>query len=353
MDKIHKLLAFVIGLIILIVFISGCNENPTNNGSNKPRTLFVDDDGGKDFTSIQSAIDQANSGDTIYVFDGFYDESLFINKPLNLIGSGATNTFIFPKEVDLNNYSTIFISDDNCTVKDFDISFDGTISENVGIRISSSNNTILNNTFSNLKYGIYLISDSLNYIIFGNNISYNRISDCSYGIYGYSDMKNNVFFNNTVKYNQDGIEFYSAVNNSIIGNEVASNSMYGIFISSGSDGNIICYNYLKNNYYGIRFKGVSYNEIFANKVVECDIGLYSCCGSNDNILYYNSLINNTKQAADAFSNSWDNGEFGNYWDDYSEKYPNATHFDDVWDTAYNISDGYNKDNFPLINPYVI
>ena len=338
--------------MILLVFFSGCNENLINNDSNNPRTFFVDDDGGKDFTSIQSAIDTANPGDNIYVYDGFYVESLFINKPLNLTGSSAANTFIFPKDVILNNFSTVFINADNCTIRDFDISFDGEKSENVGIIISSSNNNILNNIFSNLKYGIKFVSDYPDNIILGNNVSYNRISECTYGIYGNSDMKNNVFFNNTLEYNQDGIEFYYAVNNSIIGNEIVYNSMYGIFISSGSDGNVVSHNYLKDNNYGIRFKGVSYNEIYANTVVDCEIGLYSCCGSRDNILYYNSLINNTKQAADAFTNSWDNGEFGNYWNDYSIKYPNATQINGIWNTSYNIPDGHNKDNFPLVNPFV-
>jgi len=345
-DK-KRFLTLAISLIIILVFFSGCNEN-----TSKIKTLYVDDDAGKDYKSIQSAINKANQGDTIFVYPGSYAESLFINKSINLVGSGNSNTFILPKEVNLNDNCTIFINADNCTIKDFDISFEGVKSENAGIKIISSNNTILNNVFSNFKYGIYFLSPLFNYIIYGNNVSYNKISDCSYAIYGHTDMKNNVFFNNTLNYNHDGIEFYYAVNNSIINNEISYNSMYGIYISSNSDGNIISYNYLKDNYYGIRFKGVSFNEIFANKVVECDTGLYSCCGSNDNILYYNSLINNTEQAADAFSNSWDNGEFGNYWDDYSEVYTNATHIDGVWDIPYNISEGNNKDNFPLITPFI-
>jgi len=357
MIKKKRILTLIISLIILLVFFSGCNENPAN----KSGTLYVDSDnidGPWDGTQqhpykyIQNAINNSSANETIFVLSGFYYEYLFIDKPINLVGSGAVNTFIYPNDVKSNNDSTIFISADNCTIKDFDISFDGIISVNIGIRIGSSNNTILNNTFSNFKYGVYFFSDSSDYIIYGNNISYNSISDCSYGIYTNSDMSHNMFFNNSIEYNQYGFEFYSAVNNNIIANEVSYNSMYGIYLSSGSDGNIISYNYLKGNYYGIRFKGVSYNEIFANKVVENDIGFYSCCGSNHNILYYNSLINNNKQASDAFSNSWDNGEFGNYWDDYSQKYPNATHLDGIWDTAYDILEGYNKDNFPLVTPFV-
>lgn len=348
MIKKERFLALTISLIVCLVFFSGCNEN-TNN----PKTLYVDDDGGADFTSIQSAINAAEPGDTIFVFNGFYIECLLLDKPINLIGSGAANTFILPKNIESNKYCTIFINADNCIVKDFDISLEGEKNENSGIRISSSNNYILNNTFSNFKYGIYFFSDYPDYVLLGNNISYNRISDCTYGLYDYStDMKNNVIFNNSINNNQNGIELHTAVNCSIISNEVFYNLMYGILLTADSNGNIISYNYLKDNYYGIRFKGVSFNEIFANKIVENDIGLYSCCGSKYNTLYYNSLINNSKQASDAFSDSWDNGEFGNYWEDYNIRYPNATNVNGIWNTPYEILDGLNKDNFPLVNPFV-
>ena len=340
-----SLLAVIICLNVSLVFFSGCIENTK-------KTLYVDDDGKADFSSIQSAIDAAESGDTVFVYDGFYVEPLFINKSINLVGSGAEKTFIVPKDVEKNSNCTILITADNCTIKNFDISFEGTKSENIGIKITSSNNTILNNTFSNFKYGIYFFSDSSDYIIYGNNVSYNKISDCSSGIYGRTDMKNNTFFNNSIKNNQNGIELYSAVNCTVIANEVSHNTMYGIYLTSDSDGNVISYNFIKKNNYGIRFKGVSYNEIFANKIVECNTGLYSCCGSRYNILYNNSLINNTKAAADAFSNYWDNGRFGNYWDDYLSRYPDAKQVDGIWDTPYEILEGLNKDNFPLVEPVV-
>lgn len=342
-----KIITLLITLITILVFFSGCNEK-----SNSGITIYVDDDGGADFTSIQSAIDVANPGDTIYVYSGFYNESLHIAKSINLVGSSAIDTFILPKDVKSNNNCTIFLNADKCTIRDFDISFEGTKFDNSGIKISTSNNSILNNTFSNFLYGIVFTSDSTDSVIIGNNVSYNRISECTDGIFSQDNLRNNMFFNNSITNNQEGIEFSSAVNNSIIANEIVSNSLYGIFITSNSDGNTISYNYIKSGRYGIRFKGVSYNEIFANKVVECETGLYSCCGSGENTLYYNSLINNTIQASDAFHNFWDNGVYGNYWSDYSTLNPNATQTEDVWSLPYFIVDGGNKDSFPLVNPVV-
>ena len=50
-------------------------------------TWFVDDDGGKDFTSIQDAINWSSPGDFIYVYPGTYNERLTISKSLNLRGA--------------------------------------------------------------------------------------------------------------------------------------------------------------------------------------------------------------------------------------------------------------------------
>ncbi|MDH7507761.1 MAG: NosD domain-containing protein, partial [Candidatus Thermoplasmatota archaeon] len=231
MIKTQKLLLLVTILMALLVIFSGCNDIFINES----KTLYVDDEPGKDFTSIQAAIDAAKPSWTVFVYDGFYNEALFINKSVNLVGLSPENTFILPKNVKSNDNCTIFINADGCTIKNFDISFEGEKSENIGIRISSSNNTIFNNTFSNFKYGIYFFS---NEILFNNNVSNNKITDCNYGLYGRTDLKFNVFFNNNIKNNENGIEFYSAVNSTISGNNISFNSMYGIYITGDSDGNV-------------------------------------------------------------------------------------------------------------------
>jgi len=52
-------------------------------------TLTVDDSGGKDFTTIQAAINVATAGDTISVEAGTYVEVVNIDKPLTLSGATA------------------------------------------------------------------------------------------------------------------------------------------------------------------------------------------------------------------------------------------------------------------------
>jgi PKD repeat protein len=52
-------------------------------------------------------------------------------------------------------------------------------------------------------------------------------------------------------------------------------------------------------------------------------------------------------AKDYGSNNWDYNSQGNHWEDYIEKYPDATQIDGIWDTPYIIEGGGNKDNYPL------
>ena len=77
------------------------DENPRIFGDNVDMgayefqgVIYVDDDGGADYTSIQDAIDAASSGYTIYVYSGFYNEVVYIDKSINLIGQNKTNTII-------------------------------------------------------------------------------------------------------------------------------------------------------------------------------------------------------------------------------------------------------------------
>lgn len=49
-------------------------------------SIYVDDDGGADYTKIQDAIDNASDGDVIFVFNGTYYENVLVNKKIKLFG---------------------------------------------------------------------------------------------------------------------------------------------------------------------------------------------------------------------------------------------------------------------------
>ena len=85
-------------------------------------------------------------------------------------------------------------------------------------------------------------------------------------------------------------------------------------------------------------------------------------GATNNIFYHNNFINNRPEelsisnpwfwgSGDSESNNWDNGYEGNYWSEYSIRYPNATTLENsgIWDTSFVINEE-NIDRFPLTDP---
>ena len=65
-------------------------------------TLYVGGSGPGNYSTIQSAIDAANPGDTIFVYSGTYNEYLYLEKTINLIGENKDTTLI--------NYNTKYHS---------------------------------------------------------------------------------------------------------------------------------------------------------------------------------------------------------------------------------------------------
>jgi parallel beta-helix repeat protein len=316
-------------IIFSILFVCGCTDETSNNGNpsnnNGPTNIYVDKNGEADFSNIQEAIDNAVEGDIINVGKGFYSELLSINKTISLIGEGSDNTIIGFNVTEGGVIGeTISISADNCRVSGFEINC-GEANDNIqGILIKSSNNTISSNRILFGDDGIKLDQDSK-----------------------YNNIENNYFSNST-----KGIFIHYSYFNNISENRFSNASYFGIY-AYAADNNFIFNNYFSNNSGCVRITGSEKNQVNGNTFINNAGGVLLCCNSEDNTIYYNNFISNRNwhtSVGDTLNNIWNYKGVGNYWDDYEEKYQNATQNDGIWQTPYTVTSEANKDYFPLVNP---
>jgi len=59
------------------------------------------------YTTIQSAVDDANNGDTVYILKGTYAETIKINTNINVVGEGKELVFIEPPEGAMHGYAVV------------------------------------------------------------------------------------------------------------------------------------------------------------------------------------------------------------------------------------------------------
>jgi len=136
--------------------------------------------------------------------------------------------------------------------------------------------------------------------------------------------------------------------NEIIKNDVINNTEGGIVLSNIGENNIIDENNIETSERGIFLDTNTKNNTITNNIIRNHtiVGLDASL-SQGNDIYSNCFINNTLHAIDngAF-NRWDNGEKGNYWDNYTGSDADGN---GIGDTPYFISGTANaQDNYPLM-----
>jgi parallel beta-helix repeat protein len=236
-------------------------------------------------TSIQAAVNAANSGDTVNVAAGTYNESVSIKTALTLEGAGASTTTINAGGAD----NGVHIAADHVTLLGFTITgarLDGVLVN--GDYAQVLNNSITGNAtlvlppppgapapsawngrnFQNASYGLISGNDVSNNAGRGIRLEGSAVynfpdAGIQFTVTGRSD--HNVIVNNTVNGNQSacGIVLSTDSSDNVVANNTSTNNPAGIVISGlppfglpntpfadhtpHSDGNILSGNTVQSN----------------------------------------------------------------------------------------------------------
>jgi nitrous oxidase accessory protein NosD len=173
----------VTGIILLFIGASIVTAfNEINTKTPKPLNrnwLYVGGGGPGNYTTIQEAINNASNGDNLFVFEGFYEEQINVDKSLKIEGENKTNTYI---------HGGFYISNDNVIIQNFNITYGymlnsvDTGSHYFGLYVLSSNNSFYNNIFWNIS------GDTGDYTENGGNAAGIYLNNCSN-----NNVSNNVF----------------------------------------------------------------------------------------------------------------------------------------------------------------
>ena len=92
----------IILITVIVIFTLGCFYSFEGSRAEDTSVIYVDDNYNSSilgwaidhFDNIQDAIDNAEIGDMIYIYNGTYYEHVNITKSINLIGENKNNVII-------------------------------------------------------------------------------------------------------------------------------------------------------------------------------------------------------------------------------------------------------------------
>jgi parallel beta-helix repeat protein len=271
-----------VGIILLFVGISIIPAIAQDSEKSLPTSrgnwLYVGGDGPGNYSKIQDAIDNANDGDTVFVYSGTYHEYIVIDKSIQFVGEDRNTTIIDGDD----RGGIVSISASQIGMSGFTVQHSVTSWNNTGIEI---------NAYSDF-----------------NNISQNIIKETGEGISIYNS-NHNLISNNIISSISDvGIILDDVSDNNSIRGNIISICNTGITLRYSSN-NLIYDNIIGHSNAGIFLQNASYNNISWNHFTKNFMGVYLVFSKSNRFLYNNFLSINLTAFFENGNNKWN----GNYW----------------------------------------
>jgi parallel beta-helix repeat protein len=324
-------------LIVLFVLLLSTITIATAGASSSPKTITVPDD----YETIQEAINAANSGDTIAVKAGTYNEEwVSVEKSVSVIGDNQKSV------VKYHSSLGFVVTADNVHIDGFTVTGSEAV-QGYGISVSGAKGCVITkNQLTENHVGISVYGNSS-----GNTVSENVVIHSNRSIELINAHNNMVTENNITTAQISGISLDESTGNTISKNRISelADGMGALMLWESSD-NTVTKNLLYEGTLSV-LVGCTGNTISENFMIESNYGVYVGLSSG-NKFYHNYFLDvdqpvlDSQTAEELFSeNSWDNGIEGNYWSQYNGADYNE---DDIGDSVYPLY-GNNQDNFPLMD----
>jgi len=251
-------------------------------------TLYVGGSGPNNYTKIQDAVDNASNEDTVFVYNGEYNDyypdgqfgyTVKVNKEIKLLGEDRNHTIINGT----GHAITVRVSANNVEINGFTIQ-NGGGSFCGGVRIMDGK------IRTRVRYNIIKNNNAGVFMMFNRDV----------------DIRNNIIENNG-----NGIYVYDSTTTDIMDNIIANNTNGIVIVYGNIDAWFFPINFIVGNEISDNKKGIQADDTqlmaqvnnFINNEKHADIGKGISLSSF--ILYFKKR------------NFWSR----NYWDDWGEKLP--------------------------------
>lgn len=305
-----------------------------STGSAFAKTFTVDTQARADFRSIQAAVDQAEEGDTVFVYAGEYSENVILEKSLTLIAKNREFSSLEAEEhiqetgTEETDTETVFfkgatpanvlllpadprepaleIRADNVTIRGFVVKPEAEKRANEGILLLKAENCILlKNRVVDMKRGIYLcnctscvleeniLDSNLEAVVLENSNMNLLRSNCmelgKNGIYLKASDENRLF-ENQVEGFSSGFRLEESEGNLIESNTANCNNLAGFYLLKARENQLKNNSIINNFQCGISLETSTENTLIQNDVQDTMQGILLTAASMENNVYGNQLF---------------------------------------------------------------